>query len=159
MEEMFSPLDGISPMWVIVCLEMLVVLGAMSVDFASGFYKAKLRGEERNSYGLKRTVSKFILYVGSLLIACGTDTICYMCGLWKILHVSALTTAPVVTSIVAVFICAIEVRSIWEKAENKQQKEALQTAEAIARLLSKETVGERLTGLLEVMKDKEVQDS
>jgi hypothetical protein len=86
MEELIRPLHGITPMWVIVCIETLVIILAMAVDFASGYYKAKLRGEERNSLGLKRTVSKFILYVGSIMIAAGVDSIFYICGsagIWK----------------------------------------------------------------------------
>ena len=65
-----------------VVFEMFIVMVAMGWDFASGYYKAKLRGEERNSYGMRRTVSKFILYAGSVCIACGIDSVCYVCRFW-----------------------------------------------------------------------------
>jgi hypothetical protein len=154
MEELIRPLHGISPMWVIVCIETLVIIVAMAVDFASGYYKAKLRGEERNSLGLKRTVSKFILYVGSIMIAAGVDSIFYICGFWEIIHFSVLSKVPVVTTIVSVFICAIEIRSVWEKAEKKQKRDALQTAEAFVKLMSRESVGEKLEGVINELKDK-----
>jgi hypothetical protein len=133
-------------------METLVVLLAMSVDFASGFFNAKLRGEERTSLGLKRTVSKFILYVGSILIASGVDSIFYMCGFWQIVRFAALHAVPVITSLVSVFICAVEIRSIWEKAEVKQQKDAMKTAEALIALMGKETVGEKLEQAIRKLK-------
>jgi phage-related holin len=132
--------NGISNLWVFVCFEVLIVLIAMSVDFASGFYKAKVRGETRNSYGLKRTVSKFILYIGSICIACGIDSIFFASGFWGIVHLSALSKVPVVSTIIAVFICVVEMRSIWEKAEAKQKNEAVKTAEMIAALLNSDII-------------------
>jgi hypothetical protein len=140
-------------MWVIVCIETLVIILAMAVDFASGYYKAKLRGEERNSLGLKRTVSKFILYVGSVMIAAGVDSIFYICGFWEIIHFSVLSKVPVVTTIVSVFICAIEIRSVWEKAERKQKRDALQTAEALVKLIGRESVGEKHKKLVAYERD------
>jgi hypothetical protein len=154
MEELVRPLYGISPMWVIVCIETLVIIVAMAVDFASGYYKARLRGEERNSLGLKRTVSKFILYVGSVMIAAGVDSIFYICGFWEIIHFSALSKVPVVTTIVSVFVCAIEIRSVWEKAERKQKRDALQTMDALVKVLGRESVGEKLEGVINELKDK-----
>ena len=98
----------------VVVFEMFIVMVAMGWDFASGYYKAKLRGEERNSYGMRRTVSKFILYAGSVCIACGIDSVCYVCRFWEFIHLPFLTNVPVVSSIVTVFILITEVRSIWE---------------------------------------------
>jgi hypothetical protein len=142
-------------MWAIVCIETIIVVFAMSVDFASGFYKAKLRGEVRNSVGLKRTVSKFILYAGSLLIAASVDSMFYMCGFWDIIHFSALVKVPAIATLLSVFICAVEICSIWEKAEHKQQRDALKTLEAAVQLLGKETVGEKLGSVIDKLKDED----
>ena len=81
----------------VVVFEMFIVMVAMGWDFASGYYKAKLRGEERNSYGMRRTVSKFILYAGSVCIACGIDSVCYECRFWEFIHLPFLTNVPVVS--------------------------------------------------------------
>lgn len=112
---------GIYEMLIIVIFEFFIVLFAMGWDFASGYYKAKLRHESRNSYGLRRTVSKFILYAGSLCIACGIDSISFVCRFWEFIHLSPLMKIPVVASILSVFILVTEVRSIWEKADAKQR--------------------------------------
>jgi phage-related holin len=130
--------NGITNLWYFVCFEVLIVLIAMSVDFASGFYKAKLRGETRNSYGLKRTVSKFILYIGSICIACGIDSIFFASGFWGIIHLATLVRIPVVSTIISVFICIVEIRSIWEKADRKQRNEAARTAQLIAQLINRD---------------------
>jgi hypothetical protein len=154
MEDFFSPLTGISPMLFIVCIEALIVIVAMAVDFVSGFRKAKLRGEVRCSEGLRRTVLKFVLYLGSLLIAFGIDAIFFMCDFWLILHLSALNGVPIFSSLVAVFICAVEIRSVWENAEEKQQRNARKTAEMLGAFLDRERLKEFLTEQVASLKDK-----
>ena len=144
---MFS---GIFSLWAFVCFEVLIVIIAMSVDFASGFYKAKLRGEARDSYGMKRTISKFILYVGSICISCGIDSIFFACGFWGIIHFAALTKVPVISTIMSVFICVVEIRSIWEKADRKQRNDAIKTAEFIGNLLKKDSSFKE--AILEILK-------
>ena len=113
--EFFKMICSMRELLTVVVFEMFIVMVAMGWDFASGYYKAKLRGEERNSYGMRRTVSKFILYAGSVCIACGIDSVCYVCRFWEFIHLPFLTNVPVVSSIVTVFILITEGRSIWKK--------------------------------------------
>lgn len=145
---------GIYEMLIIVIFEFFVVLFAMGWDFVSGYYKAKLRGENRNSYGLRRTISKFILYAGSLCIASGIDSISFVCHFWEFIHMSPLMRVPVVSSIVAVFILVTEVRSIWEKADAKQRRQAGKTAELIGRVINRELLKEAFTEALIDIKEK-----
>ncbi len=151
--------DGITEMLIIVIFEVFVVIVAMGCDFSSGYYKAKLRKEARDSYGLRRTVSKFILYEGSMIIACGIDSICYVCKFWAFIHVQALTYIPVVSSIVAIFILVTEVLSIWEKADAKQRKQAGKTAEMIGKAINKETLSEAIRQALSSTKEKEDKEN
>lgn len=132
----------------VVLFEMFIVMVAMGWDFASGYYKAKLRGEERNSYGMRRTVSKFILYAGSVCIACGIDSVCYVCRFWEFIHLPFLTNVPVVSSIVTVFILITEVRSIWEKADAKQRRQASKTADMIGKVVTQKVLEDALTNAL-----------
>jgi hypothetical protein len=88
------------------------------------------------------------------MIAAGVDSIFYICGFWEIVHFSALSKVPVVTTVISVFICVIEIRSVWEKAEDKQKRDALQAAEALVKVLGKESVGERLESVINELKDK-----
>jgi hypothetical protein len=147
--------NGLLDLWYFICFEVLMVLVAMAVDFAGGFYKAKLRGETRNSYGLKRTVSKFILYIGSICIACGIDSIFFASMFWDIVHVTALTKVPVISTVISVFICIVEMRSVWEKAEAKQKNEAVKTAEMIARFINNDkSFKEAILKILKSPEDK-----
>lgn len=147
--------NGMYEMLIIVIFEFFVVLFAMGWDFASGYYKAKIRGEDRNSYGLRRTVSKFILYAGSICIASGIDSISFICHFWEFVHMSPLMRIPVVTSIIAVFILVTEVRSIWEKADAKQRRQAGKAAELIGSVFNKEMLKNAITEVLISAKDKE----
>lgn len=147
--------NGIYEMLIIVIFEFFIVFIAMGWDFCSGYYKAKLRREDRNSYGLRRTVSKFILYAGSLCIACGIDSISFVCRFWEFVHLSPLMRVPVVASIVAVFILVTEVRSIWEKADAKQRRQAGKAAELIGSVFNKEMLKDALSEVLISAKKKE----
>ena len=65
--------EGTRPMLAIAGACIGFVILAMMIDLVSGIYKAKQRGEVRTAYGLSRTVSKFILYCGSAIIAAMID--------------------------------------------------------------------------------------
>jgi len=151
---LLQPFEGITNVLVIICIEVIIVFMAMSIDFVSGFHKAKIRGEIRSSTGLKRTVSKFILYIGSLCVACGIDSIIYICDFWNIIHFSVLIKIPVITTILALFLCVTEIRSIWEKAEDKQRRNAGKTAEMFLSMLDKQELVKAFTDALISIKDK-----
>lgn len=143
--------EGITKLLIIVVFEVLLVTVAMSWDFASGYHKAKLRGEKRNSYGMKRTVSKFILYFGSITIALGIDCTCYVCKFFDFVHLPFLMTVPVFASMISIFIMVIELRSIWEKAEDKARRQAKDTVQTVSSIVKSEI----LDILLSTMKEKE----
>jgi len=144
----FDVFNGIGTMLIIFCIEVFIVIGAMIIDFASGIHKAKLSGEIRSSYGLKRTMSKFILYVGGLCIACGIDSIFFVSQLWSLIGLSLLIKIPVVSTLVAIFSCVIEFRSVWEKAEDKQRKKAADTLDILFSLVDKQTLIKSLSETL-----------
>lgn len=93
-------------------------------------------------------VSKFILYAGSVCIACGIDSVCYVCRFWEFIHLPFLTNVPVVSSIVTVFILITEVRSIWEKADAKQRRQAIKTADMIGKVVTQKVLEDALTNAL-----------
>ena len=65
--------EGTERMISVGMLCSIFVMVAMIVDLVSGLIKAKQRGEIRTSYGLRRTVNKFIVYEGGVLIAIMID--------------------------------------------------------------------------------------
>ena len=105
-------------------IEALIVLTAMSIDLASGISKAKQRGEMTSSRLLRKSVSKFITYEGSLFLGLLVDILIYISKLFEVFHKffdfeHLFLGIPVVSSIIAMFLVSIEMKSIFEKADQK----------------------------------------
>jgi hypothetical protein len=105
-------------------IEALIVFAAMSIDLASGISKAKQRGEMTSSRLLRKSVSKFITYEGSLFLGLLVDILIYISKLFEVFHKffdfeHIFLGIPVVSSIIAMFLVSIEMKSIFEKADQK----------------------------------------
>ena len=124
----------------VAALAMLIVLMAMTVDLASGLYKAKIRGELRTSEGLRRTLMKFITYEGGMLIAVGVDMLLHLSQLGTLFHLEVLSNVPLVTCLVGIFLLVVELLSVKEKADAKTQKSIDETAKLAIKLATKEEV-------------------
>jgi len=140
--------EGTRPMLAIAgaCIGFVII--AMAIDLISGVYKAKLRGEVRTSYGLSRTVSKFILYCGSAIIAAMIDLMIHYSHLMILMKFAPLVGVPVITCLLSVFLCIIEIKSIREKADEKTNKDVDDVARmllyAIGRERLREIVGDKV---------------
>lgn len=132
-------------MLAIACACALFVMLAMLIDLVSGLYKAKLRGELRTSYGLSRSVSKFILYGGSVMIALMVDIMVHYSRLFVLMKLQPIVGVPVITCLVSVFLCVIEFISIREKAEDKVRKRMDKTLGAIIELVGRERLRDILS--------------
>jgi hypothetical protein len=143
----------------IFCVECVIVLFAMGVDLVSGIHKARMRGEVRSSYGLKRTVSKFILYYGSLLLSLGMDVIFIMCDFWGVVPLTSfLNEKPLFSSVVSLFLLTVEIKSIWEKAEKKRRKDASEAIDLMLKVMERYDISKSVANAvkdgIENFKDK-----
>lgn len=129
-------------MLTIVVVACIVVLLAMALDLASGLYKAKIRGEIRSSWGLKRTLTKFITYEGGMLIAAGVDLLMHLSKIPELFGLHTIEGVPVVTCLVGVFLLVVEFISIREKADKKTKKEMADAAELLVKMLDNDTFKE-----------------
>lgn len=140
--------EGTRPMLAIAGACIGFVIMAMMIDLISDIYKAKQRGEVRTSYGLSRTVSKFILYCGSAIIAAMIDLMIHYSHLMILMKFAPLVGVPVVTCLLSVFLCIIEIKSIREKADEKTNKDVDDVARmllnAIGRERLREIVGDKV---------------
>ncbi len=125
-------------MGVIIVIACLLVIGAMVIDLCAGLYKAKLRGEIRSSWGLKRSLSKFISYIGSLLIAAGVDLLIHFCKAFQLFHLDILYGLPVITCVIAIFLLVVEFLSVREAADEKTKTEVSRVADLAAQFIKKE---------------------
>lgn len=132
-------------MLAIACACALFVMLAMLIDLISGLYKAKQRGELRTSYGLSRSVGKFILYGGSVMIALMVDIMVHYSRLFVLMKLQPIVGVPVITCLVSVFLCVIEFISIREKAEDKVRKRMDKTLGAIIELVGRERLRDILS--------------
>ena len=136
-------------MLAVVAVACVVVLFAMMIDLASGLYKAKLRGEIRSSWGLKRTLTKFITYEGGMLIAAGVDLLMHMSRLVDLFGLDSIHGVPVITCLVGIFLLVVEFISIREKADKKTKKELSDAVDVVTKLLSNENIKEILAKAFE----------
>lgn len=119
-------------LWVILAFYVSDLLLIFS-DLWSGLRKAKQRGEMKSSYGLKKTVDKIARYFNMLfaitIIDCIQMAVIYILDNYYGYGVPML---PVLTALGSIFIGVIEVKSIYEKAEDKIKIEYEQAAKLVA---------------------------
>jgi hypothetical protein len=109
------------PLWLLFGIYILVLL-MIFADLWAGIRKAKQRGEVRTSYGFKRTVDKLAKYYNALIALTLVDAM-QVALIWYLdsFYGYHIPIFPIVTLIGAVGICLIEIKSIYEKAEDKVQ--------------------------------------
>lgn len=138
MKEIF---DGLGVMSMLVVLVMLVVIVAMAVDFVSGWRKAKMRGDEHTSYAASRTLTKFLIYEGMIIIGGCMDVMVHFAWLQ---FMEGVYMVPILTICIGIVLCMVEAWSVKEKADKKARKRMNDAAAALAAVLDKETVLELL---------------
>lgn len=130
----------------VVAIMWLLVATAITLDLISGWRKAKRRGEARTSLGLRRTVSKTVLYYALMLFAFMFDCI----GMF-------FYDEPCVTLVAAAFLIFIEAKSIFEKAHNKEKRMLNKHFEDLSILL--ENRDDLAKGIAELLKKQiEIQE-
>lgn len=144
---MIELLDSLQNMFRLVAVVSLIVLVAMSIDLVFGWRKAKQRNEAHTSYALSRSINKFLLYEGCVLIAAGIDTLLNLAKLWDLLGI-ALGGIPVVAFMIGIFLCVVELLSMKENAEEKERKNFDKIANMATKVIDKDTIVELLAEAL-----------
>lgn len=132
----------------------------IGLDFWAGIRKAKLRMEKITSDGWKRTVDKIARYYNMLLALVVVDCM-QICGVWYMdsyyeYHVPIF---PFITLMGAMVVAAIEVRSIFEKAEDKVKKQVNDVSALITALIKSNTDTEAIKKAVDAyMNGKEATD-
>ena len=148
-------LQDITPMLSVMVVAMIIVFIAMAVDLASGINKARINGKVKTSWGLKRTMSKFIMYEGGMLIAGGVDVLMHSSHLYDLFCLHAIKGVPVITCLVGSFLCVVEFMSVREKADVKMKKEFETTAKLLDKVLSREDLHDLLKILAQKRNEKD----
>lgn len=151
MNEIFA---GTESMISIVVAACIVVFLAMIIDLGSGLMKAKQRHEIRSSWGLKRTLNKFIMYEGGMLIAAGVDLLIHFSHLLQLFHLDLIYGIPVITCLLGIFLLLVEFLSVREKADEKTKTEIARAADAASKLISADDLAEAIAKAIELNKTK-----
>ena len=107
-------------LWITFAMYALVFLAVMA-DLWSGVRKARALGKARTSYGLRRTVEKMLKYYNLLLILSIIDCMQVVCTWYLDTYYGfTIPMVPIVTIIGAIGIGLIELKSIYEKADDKE---------------------------------------
>lgn len=141
---------------IIVCwllfAEYILVFLAILADLWSGVRKAKQRGEARTSFGFRRTVDKLARYYNLLLVLTIIDAM-QIIGIWYMdfYYGFKWPLVPVITFFGSVGIGIIELKSIYEKAEDKEFRKVAQMTAKI--LSNKDDVKEVTEAVMEYLND------
>jgi hypothetical protein len=149
--------NGLPVMYLIVVVAMVVVIGAMCMDAAFGWRKAKLRGEARTSYLFSRSITKFALYEGVMFISAGIDTLIHF--VWAQFSDSSVYCVPIASSIVAITLCIVEIWSMREKAEEKTRNNFNHAIKVVADVLQREQSVEIAKHIIDKAGERNGEDS
>ena len=112
-----------------------LVFVAIGVDLVSGWRKATIRHEAHTSYALSRTITKILMYQGTMIVTGCIDIVLTVCKIAELVHLSILQSLPLFSGLMCILLCLVELKSIYEKAEDKSRKRIKETAEMINYIL------------------------
>lgn len=111
------------------------VFAMILADLWSGVRKAKLRCEIRSSYMYKKTIDKIARYYNALIALTVIDVM-QMAGIWYLTcyYGWSVPIFPIVTLLGALGISLVELKSIYEKADEKVKGDYKDVASLVAEI-------------------------
>lgn len=118
-----------------ILLTPLIFIG---FDFWAGNRKARQRGEPIISDKWQRTVQKVAKYYNALLALVVVDAM-QMASIWYLQQFYGwrVPIFPLVTLLGAMGVAAIEIKSIFESAEEKEKREIKKVAKLVSRIVAR----------------------
>lgn len=115
-------LSEIRPQLLMLAVIYILVLVVIFLDLWAGTRKSKARGIYRSSYGYRKTVDKIGKYFNMLFVITVIDAV-QMLAIWELNQQTAysLPIIPLLTFTGAIFAGFIELKSIYEKSEDKDK--------------------------------------
>ena len=136
MEELNGILHGLPLLATILLVAMLAVLVAMGSDLCFGWRKAKMRGEARTSYAFSRSFSKFLLYMGMMIVSgCIDMLIHFVMYMFNVYYY-----VPVVAIGIAIVLCVTEIWSMKEKADEKTRNSIKNAIDLVQKTLTHDQI-------------------
>lgn len=122
----------------VLSIVYVLVFIVIMLDLVSGIMKAKRRGKLRSSYALRKTVDKLVRYFSMLLVITAIDVVQMLAvSQWDVSTGHNIPILPFLTFLAAMFVGFIELKSIYENSEEKEQARIEDAADDIGKLLTK----------------------
>lgn len=125
---------GMRWMLLLVVVAMVLTMVAMAVDLAFGWRKAKERGDAHTSYAFSRTITKFILYEGCIIVGACVDVLLHL----SVPEFGVSYNVPFGAFFIAIVLCCTEIWSMREKADEKTRNRINQAATMLVKAIGKE---------------------
>lgn len=141
-----------------IYIEVFIMILA---DLWSGVRKAKVRGEVRSSYMYKKTIDKIARYYNAMIALTVIDCM-QMGGMWYLdgYYSWAVPIFPIVTLLGALGISLVELKSIYEKADEKVKGDYQDVALLVAEIAKhKADPSEVAAAVIEYMNNKDKEES
>ena len=135
----------------VVIFAGLAVLLAILADLVSGCRKAKKDGFLRSSKGLRRTVRKIGEYYNLMFVISVIDIVQMVAifqGGWSIVQMPFLSFAA------TIFLCIIELKSIYERRSEKERADMETVAKFLANAMKNKDTKEAINVLSEIIDGK-----
>ncbi len=129
--------DKLFGVTVILFFILLTPLLFIAFDFWAGVRKARQRGEPILSDKWQRTVRKVAKYYNALLALLVVDAMqMASVGYLQLFYGWAVPLFPVVTLVGAMGVAAIEIKSIFETADEKERRDLGRVAHLVGRIVA-----------------------
>lgn len=129
-------------------------------DLWSGVRKARRRGEVRSSFGYKKTIDKIARYYNAMIALTVIDMM-QISGIWYLTHYYGWSVPifPLVTLIGAIGISLVELKSIYEKADEKVRGDYKEVAALAVEIAKHKTDADEMTKALSKFFNKEKEEA
>ena len=144
-------------LWILFGIYILVGIMILA-DLWSGIRKAKRLGEARTSYGYRRTITKIAQYYNVLIALTIVDAM-QMSAIWYLesFYEHKIPMFPFITLIGAILLCFIEIKSIYEKAENKVRLDS--AGQLVGKIITnKDDISEIVKSVVDYMNEKQQEN-
>lgn len=141
-----------------IYIEVFVMILA---DLWSGVRKAKVRGEVRSSFMYKKTIDKIARYYNAMIALTVIDCM-QMGGMWYLdgYYSWSVPIFPIVTLLGALGISLVELKSIYEKADEKVKGDYKDVALLVAEIAKhKADPSEVAAAVVEYMNNKDKEEA
>lgn len=140
-----------------IYIEVFIMILA---DLWSGVRKAKVRGEVRSSYMYKKTIDKIARYYNAMIALTVIDCM-QMGGVWYLdgYYSWSVPIFPIVTLLGSLGISLVELKSIYEKADEKVKGDYKDVALLVAEIAKhKADPSEVAAAVVEYMNNKDKEE-